>query len=886
MDKPSLLDKLLRRRKLWSEMDEEMRQHVELEAEELVRQGVPPQVARQRASLAFGSTDAWREEAWQARVPRWIEETAGDLRYALRSLRRAPAFTSMAVLCMALGIGVTTTIFGVVNGLLLRPLPFPDADRLVSVYAAKPKNDMKGVNISRPDFDDWQRANRTFAGMGMWTWSTMTFTGSGAEPERVEAADVTANLFGLLGVKPALGRGFAPGEDEIGAPRVVLLSWGLWQRRFAGDRGVLGRSVLVDGVPATVIGVMPAGFAFRDRGLAWQPLRRDPRSDTPGNRFYAGAIGRLRPGVSVEAAQADMKRVSVDLARARPADNEDWEAEVVPLRDDLVGNMRRPVLVFLAAVVAVLLVACANVANLSLVRAASRERELAMRASLGAGRGRVMRQLLAESLVVAAVGALLGGALSVAGLRLAGHAFPDDVPFYFSLAVDRTVLVFVALLTLATAAIFGLLPAWRAGHLHLAPALRDGTAGAGEGRERTRARAVLVVAEIALSLVLMTGAGLLVRSYMALLSTDLGFDRAGIVSFRVTLPQTAYPERPRRVAFYDQLLARLRGLPGVEVAGSGQGTPFSGWNVEAGISIDGMPLQPGEERVAHYQVVTPDFFRALGVPLLRGRALGAGDGGGDARGSSLPGGAPSVLVNESFVRRFLGSRDPLGMRLKIGAPEGEDPWATIVGVVADHRHYSLPQPMMPAVYFHYATWPGFTQTVVLRTRLADPLSLLPAVRHALRELDAQVPIYRVETFDEAVARSFWRQRLQGQTLAAFAVLALLLAAVGLYGVISYSVAQRRREIGVRVALGASRTQVVRVVLGQGGKLVLQGIGLGLVAALVLSRPLAALLYEVRVTDPLTFVLVPLVLGLVALLATAVPAVLAARLAPQTALRAE
>ncbi|HEV8239991.1 MAG TPA: ABC transporter permease [Thermoanaerobaculia bacterium] len=875
--KRSLLGKVLRRNELWSEMDEEMRQHVELEAEELVRQGVPPAEARQQARLAFGAPDAWREEAWGARVPRWLEESARDLRYAIRSLRRSPTFTTMAVLCVALGIGVTTTIFGVVNGLLLRPLPFPHPDRLVVLYATQPAQDTHGVNISRPDFDDWQRANHTFQDMGMFSWSTMTFTGTGAEPERVEAADVTANLFSVLGVEPALGRGFAKGEDAIGAPRVVLISWGLWQRRFAGDRGVLGRSVMVDGQPATVIGVMPPRFAFPERGLAWQPLRRDPVNDLPSNRFYAGAIGRLRPGVTIEAAQSDIKRVSLDLQRARPADNLGWEAEVIPLREDIVGKLRRPLLVFLAAVGAVLLVACANVANLSLVRAAGRARELALRASLGAGRGRVMRQLLAESLVIAAAGALLGGAFTVIGLRLAGRAFPDDVPFYFSLVVDRNVLVFVTLLTVATAALFGLLPAWRAGHQRLSPALRDGTAGSGEGREKNRARSTLVIAEIALSLVLMTGAGLLVRSYLALMSTDLGFDRDGIVSFRVTLPQTTYGEKPKRVIFFDQLFARLRGLPGVEVVGSGQGTPFSGWNVEGGISIDGLPLQPGEERIAHYQIVTPQFFRAMGVPLLRGRPFGDAD-----RDPA----APNVLVNESFARRFLNGRDPLGYRVKVGEPDGEDPWAPIVGVVADYRHYRLPQPMQPAVYFPYGAWPSSTQTVVLRSRLADPLSLVPAVRQAVRELDADVPIYRVETFEQAIARTLWRQRLQGQALAAFAVLALLLAAVGLYGVVSYSVAQRRREIGVRVALGATRAQVVGVVLGQGAALVMRGIVVGLVAALLLSRPLAALLYEVRATDPLTYAVVPVVLGLVALLATAVPALLAARLAPQAALRAE
>jgi len=858
-------------------MDEEMRQHVELEAEDLMRRGVPTDEARRRARLAFGAVERYREEGWEARRPRLLEDLGRDLRYSVRTLRRSPAFTVMAVLCIGLGIGVTTTIFAVVEGVLLRPLPFPRAEQLVSVYAANPQRDMHGVNISRFDFDSWQQQSKSFGQIGMWTWSTLTLSGGG-EAERVETADVTTNLFPLLGVKPALGRGFLPGEDGGGRERVLLLSWGLWQRRFGGDRAILGKPVEVDGAPYTVVGVMPQLFAFPQTGQAWRPLVRDPQNDSHGNRFYAGAIGRLRDGTTVEAAEAEMKRISRDLARAYPNDNLGWEAELVPFRQDLVGNLQRPLFVLLAAVGCVLLIACANVANLSLVRGAARSRELAVRSTIGAGRGRVVRQLLAESLTLAVVGALLGGALAAVGVRLAGRVFPDGVPYFVTLGLDARVLAFVAVLAVATGALFGLLPAWRAGDLQLGSALRENTSGSGEGRRRARTRAALVVAEVALSLVLMTGAGLLVKSYLALAGTDLGFHQQGVLSFRVTLPKERYGEHAQRVPFYDELVARLGALPGVEAASAAQGTPFSGWDVQGGISVEGRPAPPpDQELVALYQNVGAGFFRTMGVPLLRGRGFSAKDDNPDA---------PVVVVNESFARDFFHGADPLGARVKIGEPSGEDPWATVVGVVRDYRHYRLPQPMGPAIYYPMHAWSSRTETLVLRTRLEDPTTLMPAVREVLRGLEPDAPPYRVATFEETVSRTLWRQRLQGQTLGLFAVLALVLAVVGLYGVVAYSVAQRRREIGVRVALGATRRQVVGAIVGQGARLALRGIAIGLLVALFATRLLADLLYEVRPHDLATFVAIPALLAAVALVASWLPAMAAARVAPQAALRAE
>jgi putative ABC transport system permease protein len=866
--------RLTAKRTLWREMDEEMRQHLELETADLVRQGVPPAEARRQALVAFGALDAQREAGWDARGTRWLEDLARDLRYALRTLRRSPGFTTMAVLCVALGIGVTTTIFGVVNAFLIRPLPFPAADRLVAVYAANPPRDLHGINISRPEYLAWRERNRSFARIGMWTWSSLTFTGGG-EAERVEAADVSPELFPLLGVTPLLGRGFLPGEEVPGRERVLLLSHALWQRRFAGDRQIVGRAVTVDSVPYTVVGVMPPWFTFPEQGLAWRPLAGDAQLDAPGNRFYAGAIGRLRPGTSLATARADFDRLSRELQREHPDANEGWEAELVPLRQDLVGDLRRPLLVMLAAVACVLLVACANVAGLLLARGNARRRELAIRTAIGAGRARVVRQLLTESLVIAALGGLAGAGLAVLGMRFAGTLFPDQVPFYLRLAVDGNVLACIGLLTAASAALCGALPALRA-NLDPGGTLKESAATSGETAARQRARRVLVIGEIALSMVLLTVAGLLLRSYRALEGTDLGFEQRGILAARVSLPATEYAEPARRIAFYQQLGDRLRALPGVVAVGSAQGIPFSGWDVQAEVSLDGVPAATGNGvREAHYQTVSPSFFAAIGVPVLRGRAPSERDRDPEA---------PVVVVNETFVRRYLAGRDPLDARVRIGGPDSRDPWATVVGVVGDYRHYRLPQPMGPAMYFSYPQGPTRTQTLVVRTTLDDPLALTPALREVLRELDPDVPAYQVTTFAREAERVLWRQRLQGQTLGAFALLGLLLAGVGLYSVVAYAVTQRSREISLRVALGATRRQVVASVVGQGARLTLWGIGCGLAGALAAGKLVAGLLHGVHPLDPLTLLGVPAVLAAASLLASLLPALAAARLQPQAALR--
>jgi putative ABC transport system permease protein len=864
-------------------VDDEIEAHLALLAADLVARGLSPSEARAQAEREFGAVAEIRDACVtiERRRRRRLDVSEGlmsilhDLRYAARSLRSNRGFATAAILCTALGVGATTTIFSAVNATLIRPLPFERPDELVAIYAEIRAKGVTGVNISYPDYVSWRDENRTFAQLGMWTWTSPSFTGNGSGAERIEGAAVTPNLFPLLGVRPMLGRTFSESEAQPGAGRVVILGYGLWQRRFAGDPGIVGRTVNVNLLPYTVIGVMPRGFAFPERGQAWTPFvpQRDERH---GNRGYAGAIGRLRPGVTPDAAQRDLDRIMERLEEELPQENEGWRAQVIPLRDDLVGNLRRPLEVFSAAVVLLLLIACANVANLMLTRGAARRRELAVRMALGAGRARIVRQLLAESALLSVLGGVLGTVLAVYGVRLLRLAFPSDVPYYIPIGIDVPTLIFAAGVSIAAGLGFGIVPAFRATRDSVDGALRDGTRTGTEGPARGRLRNGIIVGELALSVMLKIGAGLLLKSYRALASTPLGFQEKGILSFRVSLPSAKYEAEPRRLAFYETLEQRLAALPEVASVGLAQGTPFSGWDVQAAMMAEGWPApQPGEDFVSHYQYVSPTFFSTIGVPLVRGRGLSERDRGG-ARAVGV--------INQTFARRAFPNEDPIGKRVRIGGPDSRDPWVTIVGVVGDYRHYRLPQPMGPALYMPQTAWAPYTQTVVIRVRSGAPTSVLPAARRVLSELDPDVPPYRIETFEQATAASLWRQRFQGVVVGVFAALAVILAAVGIYGVVSYAVAQRTRELGVRVALGAQVGDIVGLVLRQGAGLAARGVALGLLGGAVLTRYLESLLYEVRPRDPAVFVLVALGLGAVALVAVSVPAWRATSVDPLVAMR--
>jgi putative ABC transport system permease protein len=869
------------------DVDAELRFHLEMHERDLRAAGRSHGLAREEAERRFGELHAVRDACIaidtrrRERVRR--REVMGDmwqdLRFALRTLRKSPGFTLVAVLCIGLGVGVTTTILSAVHGILIRPLPYPKADELVAVYARITRGTERegGINISYEDYVSWRDGNRTFARLGMYTWNALAFSGEG-EPERVDGATVTASLFPLLGIAPILGRGFLPEEEHTGRDRVVLLGYGLWQRRFGGDRGIVGRSIQVGGAPTQVIGVMPSGFAFPDRGEAWIPMAVEEYAQGRGNRGYAGAIGRLRPGVSVDQAQQDLDVLSKRLQQEFPRDNFGWDAEVLSLRQDLVGDLRRPLLVFLGGVGFLLLIVCANVANLMLTRGAGRQREIGVRVAIGAGRGRLVRQLLTESLVLAGAGGLLGLALAVWGIRLFGLAIPNGLPWYIPLRLDGATLAITLALSGLTGILFGLIPAFRSTDIDLTGALREGTGGSGEGRRRTRLRGTLVVLEVALSLVLMIGAGLLLKSYRALTRTDLGFDPKRVLTFRITLPEAKYPSAEQRRVFYSQLLERLSALPGVERVGSASGIPFSGWNVQAGMSVEGHPEHPqGQELDVHYQTITPGYFETLGIPIVAGRGLALTD-----RDTANRVG----VINETLARQEFGGEDPIGKRIKIGRLSDQDPWVTIVGVARDFRHYRLPQPMGPAIYYSWYQWAGWTRTVTLRTQGRNPLDQVPAVARVLKTMDPDLPLYQVQSLEQAVDRSLWRQRMQGQVLGLFAVLALVLASVGIYGVVSYAVAQRTHELGVRMALGASRRQVVGMVVRQGALLAGIGVAAGLAGAFALTRVLATLLFGVRVTDVTVFVGIPVLLGVVAVAASWLPALRAARIDPLVAMRSE
>jgi putative ABC transport system permease protein len=861
---------------------DEIRFHLEMRVRDLVARGMSQERAQREAEREFGDAQAVQQqvEHIDTRMMRrearaeWLGDLGRDVRVGLRSLRNSPAFTVTAVLCAALGIGVTTAIVSAAYSILVRPLPYRDAEQLVSITAENTERGYRGTNISWPDFASWRQENRAFTGIGIWTWSTITLSDQVQEAERVEGASVSANLFDILGVRPARGRLFLPGEDSLGAPRVLLLSDRLWRRRFGADSAIVGKSITADGRSVMVVGVMQPTFNFPERGDLWVPLAVNPATEIRDNRFYAGAIGRMKSGVTIEQARADLHRVDAELVRQFP-NNEGWRADVLSMREDLVGDLRQPLKVFLWSVALVLLMVCANVANLLLARSATRSREIAVRTALGASRGRLGRQLMTESLIVAGLGAVLGGIIAWWSVRLLRFAFPDATPpFFIDLSVNAYTLLVVLGIAVLTGVLFGTLPSIRGTHVDLSAGLREGTRGSGDGLGRSRLRSGLVVAEVGLSVMLMIGALLLMRSYRNLSGTDLGFDEAGIISARVTLPTADYPTRAHSMAFYERLLDRLRRVPGVSMVGSAQGIPFSGWNVQGGLAVAGEPEpERGKELVSHYQVMSPDYFKTIGVSLVRGRWLSAADG------DSI---APGVLVNEELVKRVFPNQDPIGKRVSVSGP----PFATIVGVIRNYRHYRLPEPTGPAVFYAYNTWPSRTQTIVMRAAGGDPAALIPALRTAVREIDPRVALYQVQTMEENVSRSLWRQRLQGNVLGVFAALSLILACIGLYGVISYAVAQRTRELGVRIALGATRRSVLMLVFGQSGRLVIGGVLIGLVGAYFGVQLLETLLYGVDAKDPMTFAMVPAVLTAVALIAAVIPARRASRVDPIVAMRAE
>ena len=792
-----------------------------------------------------------------------------DVRTALRGFRRAPGFAIVAIVTLALGIGANTAIFSVVDAVLLRPLPYRNPDELVAVWGGTLGEFLRIGELSR-----------SYQSIGAHRTESIGLSGDG-EPERIDGASITAGLFPTLGIAPALGRSFAAGENEERAERVVILSDALWRRRYGGDSAVVGRTVTVNGFPHTVIGVMPAGFHYPARTSdVWIPIPY-PRSNAGQMWGWGGhrITARLAPGSSALTAQSELRAISKQIRRDNPVwdPGEDYgkTAEVVPLQERAVGGVRPTLILLLAVVGAVLLIACANVANLLLVRATAREKELAIRSALGGGRGRLVRQLMTESIVLSAFGGLAGVVFAWAGLRVLVAMLPPAMPRAAEIVIDARVLGFTAALSLFTGIIFGLVPAMRSAGSSLLGTLTESGRGTSRGRSHQRLSNGLVIAEIALAVVLVASAGLLVRSFVELGRVDPGFAPNHLVVARVSAPEKAYTDPARMRGLFDRILERVATFPGVESAAAVNPLPLRDPLNGLAIRVQGQHEDLGRTLPSadHYQMITPGYIRAMGIPLLSGRAFTDAD---------RPGSPDVVLVSESIARRFWPDGDAVGKRIGYPWPS---PWLTIVGVVKDVKVDSLNSGPTTAVYRPFAQSPIPAMTVVIRTT-ARPGEIASLLRATVGELDPTVPVSDVAAMDDVVASSMARPRFAMALLSAFAAIALLLGTIGIYGVIAYAVSQRTREIGVRMALGATPTDALWMVIRRGAALTAAGVTLGTLAALGATRLLAGLLYGVSPTDPATFATVVLVSGIVAIMACYIPARRATRVDPTVALRTD
>ena len=809
-----------------------------------------------------------------------------DIRYAARKLLRAPGFTFIAVATLALAIGATTAVFSIVNGVLLKPLPFRDPDAVVKVGSTGRDGTLTSMSV--PDFVDYRDQTHGFLGMAaIWDRNSANLSVSGAEPVRLNSAAVGARFFELLGVRMQLGRGFIAGDDATGARRVAVLSDGVWRSAFAGEPDVIGRAISLNGQEYTVVGVAPASLTYPSKPDVWVPFAFESWMTDPDNRgaHFISAIARLRPGVSLEAANREMSAVGARLAREYPRTNTNFGGGVEQLQTTIVGNVRPLLLTMFGAVAFVLLIACANLANLLLVRAASRETEIAVRTALGAGRRRIVQQLVTESVLLAMIGAAIGAAIASWAVDAVVAFGPRGLPRIDEIAVDQRVLVFSAVLAIVTGVAFGLVPALHAARPELGQMLKEGARGTSSRRSTRRTRSALVVGEMALALVLLIGAGLLIRSFANLMRVNPGFHPENVLSFDVSLPGVKYPHDREIRAFAAAVRERLAVLPGTRSVAVAFARPMEQQGMRVGFDIEGRPPAPADRRmVADVRPASANFFSTLGIPIVRGRAF--------TRAEEDFGPPPAVVVSQEFVRKFFPTEDPIGKRLKIGyahdtAQTGTEVTAggEIVGIVSDVRQQGLAQDVAPAVYVGWGTM-GISDMAFLVRSDADPATVSTAIREQVHAVDPTMPVYDVRTMTQVVAESISQPRFYTMLLAAFGGLALLLAALGVYGVISYSVSQRTRELGIRIALGASHERVVRLVLGQGFALTIAGVALGLVGASWLTRLLSALLFGVRPTDAATFGAVAVVLLGIASLASYLPARRAARVDPVIAMRAE
>jgi putative ABC transport system permease protein len=797
-----------------------------------------------------------------------------DVRYALRVFLKSPGFTLVALPALALGIGANTAIFSVVNAVLLRALPYPESERLVQLQGVNPQAGITQSNMSVPDFADWQAQAQAFEQLaGFVTGGSLLVVGD--EPERVRGTGVTEEFFPMLRTAALKGRALQRDDSAKGRDPVVVLSYGLWRRRFGADPNVVGSSVTMGGKSTTVVGVMPPGFDFPAQTEVWVPLALDPAQERRDNR-YLQVVARLKPDASIEQAQTQLDTINQRLSQTYAETNHGWNVRLTNLRESLVGALRTSLLVLLGAVAFVLLIACANVANLLLARATARRREIAVRVALGASRGRIIRQLLTESLLLSTAGGAAGLLLSVWLTELFVAISPANSPRFDEIRPDARVFAFTLGVTVLTGLVFGLAPALAASRTDLNETLKEGGRAGSAGSRRNRARSLLVVAEIALSFMLLAGAGLLIRSFMRLREVNPGLNPDGVLALRVSLLSTKYPTAQQKTEFYRQAVERIKSLPGVEAAGGVLTLPLGGdtFNVGRAFIREGRPMTPEESASAAYLVATPDYFRTLQIPLVAGRAFT------DQDTDHSP---MVVIVNETMARQFWGGESPLGKRITIWRDEKFP--REVVGVVGDTRP-SLDAPPAPQMYVPYAQDAGWNSlSLVVRSRV-EPTALTASVRSEIRGLDKVLPIYNTKTMREVLSASVAQQRSSTLLVTAFAAVALLLALIGIYGVAAYYVTQRTHEFGVRMALGAQASDIFRLVVRQGMALAGIGVGLGLVAALALTRAMTTLLFGVKPSDPLTFAAVALLLAAVALVACYIPARRATKVDPMIALRYE
>ncbi|HEV2492434.1 MAG TPA: ABC transporter permease [Terriglobia bacterium] len=804
-----------------------------------------------------------------------------DLRYGLRILARNPGFTAVAVVTLALGIGANTAIFSVVNTVLLRPLPYKDADRLVMVWSYNRRRGFNTDQVSPLDFADWRAQNHVFETIAASTDITYTLTGAG-EPSLIIAYSFSADYFRTLGVMPLVGRTFVPEEEQPGKNHVAVLSYPFWQSRFGANRSIIGRTITLDGAPYTVIGVMPPGFQYPPVTELWTPLTVIPEAANDRAFRYLRVIGRLKPGVTRSQAETEMNTIAHRLALEYPKTNQDDDAtNIISLRLTISGDIRPALLVLMCAVGLVLLIACANVANLLLARAAAREREVAVRAALGASRSRLVRQFLTESALVGLIGGALGLLVAFWCTGVLVTMFPPtifniSVPHLDKIPIDGWVLGFALAVSVLTGVIFGLVPALQAGGLDLNQSLKEaGRSLAGSTRSH-RFRGTLVVSEVALSLVLLAAAGLALRSFVYLLGGDLGFNPQNVLTLRVMLPDFRYKQNltdAQRRAFSDQAIERLKALPGVKAAGGVTFLPLSGWWGERSLSLEGQPIPKNERPIAAWSSVTPDYFRAMAIPLLEGRYFTDHD---------TQNSVPAAIISKSLARRLAPNQDPLGKRLDV---DGVEHPVEVVGVVGDVHQLGITSDITSEIYFPFSQLTAPLICFALRTS-SDPTSLAKSAERAIWDVDKDQSVGYSMSLEQLASESLAPERVVMLLLGAFAGVALILAAVGLYGVISYAAAQRTHEIGIRMALGAEVPDVLKLVVVQGLKLTGLGLVIGLAASLALTRLMASLLYGVRPTDSLTFSGAVLLLAAVATLASYIPARRATKVDPMVALRHE